>query len=221
MPRSILSHSRSVAILLLIGVVISFCSRSLEAAPAAAFPDFSAFAGSVEKYFTRQRSYRPGDIISKSDAKGVFRMLSQQGWEVADRDDIMDLVLDDGNYMVVKLRTKPGRVFMKDLSRTPEAYDRLDRFLRLPNSRKFFNGLLKGPDGYKMFEYMVTAKGGIVLGQQLSRTKEGREFNKPTGRIYTVKELIQRLGESHADQVAAFKEAEEEAKKKEEEKEQN
>ena len=59
-----------------------------------------------------------------------------------------------------------------------------------------------------MFAYMVTAPGGQVLGQQLSNTKEGRDFNKPTGHIYTAEQLLKRLSESHATFLAGLKQAE-------------
>ncbi len=75
-----------------------------------------------------------------------------------EQDELLGLVLPDSDYMVVQLRTKKGRVFMHQLSKTPEAYDRLERFLKLPKSKRYFQGLLDGPDGYKMFQYMGTAK---------------------------------------------------------------
>ncbi len=173
------------------------------------FPKFNAFSAVVEDYFAGKKAYRPGDIISQGEVRDVFKKLKSMGWDVADQEEIRDLVLPDSSYMVVQLRTKRGRPFMSGLAKTPAAYDRLERFLRLPLSKREFQGLLDGPDGYKMFEYMVTAPGGIVLGQQLSNIKEGRDFNKPTGHIYTVEQLVKRLSESHATYVAALKAAEE------------
>ncbi len=199
---------------LLAAVVISVSVGSLAAAPNDkpqqddSFPPFSVFSAAVQQYFDKQPKYRDGDIISQSDAKAVFRILKQGGWDVTNRAEILKEVLPDSDYMVVQLRTKAGRKFMHQLSRTPEAYDRLERFLKLPKSRRFFRGLLKGPDGYKLFEYMVTAKGGKVLGQQLSHTKAGRDFNKPTGHIYTAKQFTERLSESHADYLAGLQQPE-------------
>ena len=170
------------------------------------FPDFSEFSPSIEAHFSGLKKHRSGDILSQSDVKPVFRILKKMGWEVADRKKILKAVPADSEYLVKQLRTKKGRVFMRDLSKSPQTYDRLDRFLKLPNSKKFFQGLLDGPDGYKMFQYMTTSKGGEGLGRQLSNAKKGRNFNKPTGRIYTMKDILKRLKESHALHLKKLKE---------------
>ncbi len=171
------------------------------------FPKYSVFSKGIEKYFGQKRGYRDGDIISQSEVREVFRKLKSMGWVVTDQKEILAQVLPDNDYMVRQLRTKKGRVFMADLSKTPAAYDRLERFLRLPLSKREFRGLLNGPDGYKMFSYMVTSRGGKALGRQLSNIKQGRNFNKPTGHIYTVDQLVKRLSESYANYVLGLKTA--------------
>jgi len=171
------------------------------------FPKFSVFSKAVEKYFNQKRGYRAGDIISQSEVREVCRKLKSMGWVVSDEKQILAQVLPDNDYMVRQLRTKKGRVFMADLSKTPAAYDRLERFLRLPLSKREFRGLLDGPDGYKMFSYMVTSRGGKALGRQLSNIKQGRNFNKPTGHIYTTDQLVKRLSKSHATFMAELKQA--------------
>lgn len=202
-------HGRlMVPTLVLAGLVCAWASPAMAGKnKAKAFPKFPVFAGAIEEHFDKQRDYRPGDIISQGDVKEVFRMLRGMDWVVADEDKVVADVLPDNDYMVRELRTKRGRVFMADLSKTPAAYDRLERFLRLPMSKRFFQGLLKGPDGYKMFEYMVTAKGGKVLGEQLSNAPDGHDFNKPTGHIYTVDQLLVRLEKSYTAHLAALKKA--------------
>ena len=66
------------------------------------------------------------------------------GWLVTDQKEILAQILPDNDYMVTQLRTKKGRVFMADLSKTPDAYDRLERFLRLPLSKRNFAACLTG-----------------------------------------------------------------------------
>ena len=78
------------------------------------------------------------------------------------------------------------------------------------------NVTVTDPDGYKLFEYMTTSKGGKALGEQLSNSRRGRNFNKPTGRIYTAKGLIERLKLSHAGHVSKLK-AERDAEESDEE----
>jgi len=169
------------------------------------FPEFSVFTTELSAYFAGLPKYHAGDILSKTDVSGAFKVLKNLGWEVDDRKKIMAQILDDNAYMVKQLRSKKGRILMRDFSQYPHAYDRLDRFLQLPHGKKFFQGLLNGPDAYKMFEYMTTSQGGENLGIQISHAKKGRDFNKPTGRIYTAKALLERLSESHTLHVKLLK----------------
>ena len=50
---------------------------------------------------------------------------------------------------------------------------------------------------------MTTAPGGKELGKQLSDDPDGKRFNTPTGRIYTVPLLLSRLQESYAAALKA------------------
>ena len=77
------------------------------------------------------------------------------------------------------------------------------RWSGLAHGQQTVCDLIRGPDGYKMIEYMTTAPGGKNLGKQLSRGPKGRDFNKQTGRIYTAKALLERLKESHNEALKA------------------
>ena len=41
-----------------------------------------------------------------------------------------------------------------------------------------------------MLQYMTETRGGENMGKQLSKAPKGKNFNKPTGRIYTVDMLL-------------------------------
>jgi len=82
---------------------------------------------------------------------------------------------------------------MRQISKYPGAYDRMDHLSQLPRGQRMLGDLVKGPDGYKMIEYMATAKGGQQLGKMLSETPKGHHFNRPTGRIYTAEQLLAQL----------------------------
>ena len=49
-----------------------------------------------------------------------------------------------------------------------------------------------------MIDYMTTAPGGKVLGEQLANSPKGANFNGTTGRIYTAEMLLRRLEQSRA-----------------------
>ncbi len=84
------------------------------------------------------------------------------------------------------------------MAKYPEGYDRLDRMVRLPRGEIFTEDLIHNPGGYQMVEYMATAQGGIEMGKMLSETPKGKNFNQPTGRIYTAEQLIARVKKSYA-----------------------
>jgi hypothetical protein len=85
----------------------------------------------------------------------------------------------------------------------PNGYDRIDRLSRLPLGQQTVRDLIRGPGGEKMVAYMTTASGGKELGKMLSNDPQGKQFNAPTGRIYTVAMLLDRMKQSQAAALKA------------------
>ncbi|MEX2118114.1 MAG: hypothetical protein WD847_00780 [Pirellulales bacterium] len=161
-------------------------------------PEFSVVVKNVESHFAANANYRHGDIISRRDVTALFEALEELGWEVADRKAIEERVPLDGEFLVTQLRTRAGRKFMAQIAAMPQGYDRVDRLSALSDGKQIVQELITGPDGYKMFEYMTSSEGGREIGRMLSRTAKRKNFNEPTGRIYTAAQLIARLKESYA-----------------------
>jgi len=162
-------------------------------------PPFDEVKKIVQKHFASLPNYRDGDIIARGDVRPLFTKFEGIGWKVADRKEIVAAVMDEGSFLVRNLRTAKGRKFMRQIASYPDGYDRTDRLSRLPHGQGSVQQLIRGPDGAKMIEYMTTAPGGKNLGKQLSRGPKGRNFNDPTGRIYTAKDLLTRLKASHTE----------------------
>ena len=152
-------------------------------------------AKAIVRYFEGLPGYQPGGIITRSEVKPIFQRLAKMGHRVAapNAKKILEQVLADDAFLVRELRTPKGRKFMARIADYPLAYDRLDRLARLPRGRRIAGDLIHGPGGYKMIEYLTTARGGAELGKMLSKSPKGARFNKPTGRIYTVDMLLSRL----------------------------
>jgi hypothetical protein len=91
---------------------------------------------------------------------------------------------------------------MRSVSEYPDAYDRLDRMSQLRNGQRTVRDLIRGPDGYKLIEYMTTASGGEHLGDMLADGPGGQGFNKPTGNIYTAGQLLEALHKSYEQETA-------------------
>ncbi len=203
--RRTFSHARCVYSALLVAVAIGLTgSRSVAdnaPAPEEPLPDFAQVEKTVRRQFAALPDYAPGDVISTSDAEPVFDHLRRMNWQVVDQRSILSLVPEDRNFLVRKLRTAEGRKLMQQIKALPCAYDRLDRLTTLPHGRQTLVDLIRARDGYKMIEYMTTTKGGQNLGRQLGRRPQDKDFNKPTGRIYTVDMLISRLKSSYDAEV--------------------
>jgi len=166
------------------------------------FPTFLEVEAVTRKYFADKR-LQNDDLLSKGDVRPLFAELARHGWQVADSEAIVKQFLDDKYYLVSMFRRGAGRDFAHACARYPGGYDRLDRLSRMPHGNTFIEGLIAGPDGYKMIEYMTETPGGSVLGMQVSNAPKGRNFNQPTGRIYTSTELLMRLRQSYDAALSA------------------
>ncbi len=187
------------AVCVVLGVTAAWCATSAcGAVKDKPLPSFADVREAVIRHFELLPGYRPGDIIARSDVAPLFGRLGRLGFSVANREAILKKVPTDGDFLVRELRTRRGRKFMRRIANYPDAYDRLDRLSRLPHGKRTVHDLIRGPGGYKMIKYMTTTPGGKNLGRQLSNAPKGTDFNKPTGRIYTVKLLLAHLKLSYA-----------------------
>jgi len=162
-------------------------------------PKFDEIEKAVEKHFESQRGYKSGDLLTSKDTPAVFKKLESLGWKVADRKEIEKQFLPETDWLVKQLRTDDGQKFMREVARNPSGFDRIDRMRKMPYGDRQLVDLIHSPEGYKMIEYMTTTEGGKNLGKSLSRGKQGKDFNEPTGRIYTEKQLVERLKQSHKE----------------------
>lgn len=144
-------------------------------------------------YFGGLGDWAAGDLITRDQAQGAVKLLGDLGWKTAGADEILSRVPTANEWLVGVLRTEDGRRFMRQISRFPGAYDRLERLSRLPHGKQTILDLVRGPDGYKMIEYLTITSGGKSMGRMLSQASGGSGFNQPTGRIYTAEALWNQL----------------------------
>ena len=166
-------------------------------------PSIDEIRKAVDGYFEDKEDYEPGDLITREQVEPLLDRMQEMGLPMPDKEEILEATLNKDNFIVRQLGTSAGRTFMRQISKFPEAYDRLDRLSRLPRGRKIVKDLVRGPGGYKMIEYMTTSAGGKEMGRMLSDDPNGQNFNDPTGRIYTAKMLINRLALSREESLEA------------------
>ncbi len=193
------------------GTVV-FCGTASPAAAQQAAPaskpaadDFVKFEKLVWQYFDSLDNFRQTDLIAREDVEPLLKKLAAAGLVVKKPDDLLNLLLTKNDFLYVELHTSAGRKFMRRIASYPDGYDRLDRLRRLPRGMQTVRDLIRGPGGERMIEYMTTAAGGKALGKQLSQDPNGANFNAPTGRIYTVRNLLDYLKEQYDAQKKAGK----------------
>lgn len=160
-------------------------------------PSFQQVEAVVKQYFKKLPGFNFKGIIIASQVSPVFAQIERAGWDISkkDRQALLGRVLPDNSFLAKQLSTKAGKKFAAQIYNYPMGFDRLDRLSRMPQGKDTVSRLIRGPGGYKMIQYMTTTPGGKNMGRMLSGSSKskGGNFNKPTGRIYTVKMLLAEL----------------------------
>jgi hypothetical protein len=156
----------------------------------------------VAGYFSRQADCRPGDIITQSDVAAVLQDLAAAGWQPPDHKQLLANTLPDDNAMVSTLRTEQGQRFMRKVSGYESIYDRLDRVSQVSGGQRTIDAIVRLPDGEKYAQPKKKTPHGVpdfldLLPKNASgKVRSIKDYDKPTGRIYTEADLVSRLSRS-------------------------
>jgi hypothetical protein len=180
-----------------VAVFFCFATAAIGASVPKDLPTFEKAWQTVETELAKYPNYQDGDLISRRQVEVVFPVLQKLGWKVLDQSDILAMLPDDNEFFVTRLRTKAGRKFMRQMSQYPLAFDRIDRLGQMSMGNDNIDALIRGPDGYKMLQYMTETVWGKNMGKMLSKAPKGKDFNGPTGRLYTADALMLRLQQSY------------------------
>jgi hypothetical protein len=153
-------------------------------------PYDSALAHMVESYFATVDGYEKGDLITRSQIEKAIAKLESAGVKFPDANAIAELGLADDSFVVRELSTADGRRFMRRLAKYPGTYSHLDRLSTIPRGQTLIRQLERQKDGDQLIVYLATTKGGQNMGDMMAQARGGVDLNKPTGRIYTVDDLI-------------------------------
>jgi hypothetical protein len=158
-------------------------------------PDFGRLEKAVNEHFASQGELPAGAVISRDDVAGLFEDQELWGWLSPERQTVIDRLLPADHFLVRELRTTAGRRFSARIADYPGGLDRLDRLARLPRGEHNVRVLVASRDGDQWIKYLTTDKRGLELSKSMSKAKNGRDFDKPTGRIYTAQMLVAALRE--------------------------
>ena len=156
-------------------------------------PSFKAVKQTVEKTFQKFLEYKPGRLIVQSQVRKAFAAVKELGWNIPGQNPLLERVVPDGAWLATTLYSRRGLRFMDEISGLPQGYDRVDRLSRIPRGKQTIRDLLKNPGGAELIEYMTTTPYGKNMGKLISKDPGGANFNQPTGRVYTVEQLLDEL----------------------------
>jgi hypothetical protein len=157
-------------------------------------------AALVRTVLAAKQGYQPGDILSQGDAKAVLDTLAKAGLKVSEQDEILKLLLEDGSFLVKELRSPPGVKFMRGVARDPIPFDRLDRLSGMPGGERLVHDIIRLPNGQTYMSKKPTPGftdlTTLLPKQANGKTPVNKDFNKPTGRIYTEAALVEAIQKS-------------------------
>lgn len=156
-------------------------------------PDFDKVREVVAARLSGGRSDFPDRLLTRRDVEPVFPAIAKLGWDVPDPKAFVVRFLPDNDPLARELRNPRSAEFAKSVAKLPNVYDRLDRLRRMPYGMRRIREFAGTPGGSKLLEYMTTTKGGARLERQIARGQDGRDFDQPTNRLYTQKDLLNEL----------------------------
>jgi hypothetical protein len=164
-------------------------------------PTWNDVLKAVNANFEGRRLTGRHDLIARGDVTPLFDVLAKLGWKVEDRDQILGELLPDSHFLVQQLRSQPGQRFIKKVVSESLIYDRLDRVSQERGGQALIHDLIRLPDGDR---YARQNPGQAVpnlldlLPKDASgRTRQIRNYGKPTGKIYVRDQFVKRLDASY------------------------
>ncbi len=182
------------AVLVLIALLASLNASIAQAAPQPGKKK-PTLAERTQQYFAPRKDLQRGELLTRSDVEGLLKVLKAEKYDTAAVDKLLPSVEPDNSLLARTLRTPNGRQFAAQTAKIPQGYDRLDHLSRLSDGPIMIERLADGPDGYKLIEYLATTNGGSTTGRGLEQVPGGANFNRPTGKIYTLTQLVGKLDE--------------------------
>ncbi len=171
-------------------------------------PAWSRVKECVETHLVSLGLVEGNALVTRGDIMPVLKQLELQGWHGLTGSELVERLMDDGEFLARELRSSPGRAFLKRLGDDRLIYDRLDRVARMPGGQALIHDLIRLPDGHR-YAKRNPPRGVPSLTELLPKGASGKtprvpDLDKPTGRIYTVEQLWQSLETAHQTaQVAA------------------
>lgn len=200
-PRAICARKLGRALLIIAAIPLVAGAKPAVSArnKPKTLPKFDAVNDVVERQLKTNRYYQTGDVLSRGNVEPIFGQLANLGWKVSDRQAILEQLLPDDDHLVRALRSPNNNDFMRHVGQVANGYgyDRLDRLSRMGDGEVIVSRLMQEPGGWNLIDIMSETREAPGMAQAFSMGPGGKDFTKPTGRIYTEQQLLARLKQSY------------------------
>ncbi len=182
-------------------VCVFVCASPTLAQESKKRPSIKQVSGITQAKLAEREGYQPGDLITQTDVKRVLLALNSSGWQPTDSKQLLADSLPENAVLARTLKTKKGARFMRKVGDYELIFDRMDRVSRVSGGSKMLTDIAKLPDGEKLAK--LNRPNGVpgfldLLPKKSSgKVRSIKDYEQPTGRIYTEKQLLQRLKESY------------------------
>lgn len=203
MPQSF-THLFRTALQLSLALLMLLATGSLATAADDTLPPFATVEALVRRDIASIPGHERGDLICQGETVNLYDQIKHLGWWVPDARQIQKDILPDTNFLVQRLRTPEGRKLVRLIPNKGEAYNGLDRLSDLPTGKHTIVEMMRDPASDKWLAYLLSKHGGAELSKLMTKN-EPVDFVKPTGKIYTVDQLVERLEKSYLATLEAMK----------------
>lgn len=161
----------------------------------------------VDGYFAEQKGRQPTDLLVASEARASLDRLEKAGWKPKHSQDLLAKVTGDGDFLARELRSQAGRKFLAATRSETLVYDRLDRLTRYSGGDRLVSSILRLPNGPSFMRPKPTPGFGTLMDLlpkgANGQTPVDRNFNKPTGKIYTAEQWVKELEKAFEEEMKA------------------
>ncbi|MBD3672104.1 MAG: hypothetical protein HUJ26_01145 [Planctomycetaceae bacterium] len=157
----------------------------------------------ISEMLAQTKGYQKGDPLSWEIVSPILQKLREAGLQLPSDSELQKKFLKETAPFYQMMTTPAGRTFFKDLSRSPPAIDRAERYLNFPNGRKEMKFIMSRKGGAELFTDMVETRNGRSTARMLCSDSNSCDFTKPTGKIYLESQFVAFLKQSATDQKAA------------------
>lgn len=170
-----------------------------------AMPDWKTVAATAKQHFQSLPNYQPGDVLSLGQIKPLLAKFAKAGWKLSDQDAFLGQICADDDFVLRQLRSKSGQKFMRNMRGSAEQYDYLRRLAATKGGDRAVADIMKLNNANDVLAALTSSKAGKDISRRMAEQPKTKDYNTPTGFLYTETQILARLKESFDRDVRSAK----------------